>query len=163
MHRQVLGLQDLDLQGNAQTVFGPAITQPNQGFTAFEHRPTGHGLQAIEVRQPGCIGFNRPVAPQGLHGFALQGIGEHGLGLDAGANGIGHIGFQSGVGPGITAHQVPALGAQFILVKQHGGNSTGIADRPGQRTPATTDTVIGGRGLPRGGQKFLPDGVQPAH
>ena len=128
MHRQVLRLQDLDLQGNTQTVFGSAITQPNQSLTSFEHRPTGHGLQAIEVRQPGCIGFNRPVAPQGLHGFALQGIGEHGLGFDAGADGIGHVGFQRRVGPSVTAHQVPAFGAQFILVEQHGGNSTGIAN-----------------------------------
>ena len=64
--RQVLGLQQLDLQGHRQPVLGPARPQPDQALAAFEHGPARQGLQPVEVGQPRGIGLLAPVPPQGL-------------------------------------------------------------------------------------------------
>jgi hypothetical protein len=47
--RQMLGLQQLKLQRNDQSVLRATRAQSDQAFTAFEHRAAGQCLQAIEV------------------------------------------------------------------------------------------------------------------
>ena len=140
----MLWLQDLDLQSHRQSVLGPAVAKSNNSFTTFEHGPTGQGLQTIEVGQSCCIRIERPVPPQGLHRFSLSSIGQHGLGLDTGTNGIGHIGFQSRIGSGIAPNEIAAFGAQLILVVQHGCHRSGVAHTPGHRSTSRAYAVIGG-------------------
>jgi hypothetical protein len=113
--RQVFRFQHLQLQGHRQSILGAAVANPHQGFAAFQHRPASHRLQAIKIGQAGGVGVQCPVTPQGLDALPQDRIRHQGLWLDAGTDGVGHIGFQCGIGPGIATHQIPALGAQFRL------------------------------------------------
>jgi hypothetical protein len=69
-HRQVLGLQHLDLQRHRQPILRTAGAQPHQAFAAFEHGAAGQCLQAVEIGQAGGIGFLAPVPPQRLDALA---------------------------------------------------------------------------------------------
>ena len=135
--RQVLRLQQLELQGHGQSVFRTARAQPDQAFTAFEHRTAGQGLQAVEVGQPRRVGFLRPVAPQRLHVGLEAFVVRQALWLDAGADGVGDEGVERGLRPRITAHEVAALDAQIGVRRQHRGDCTRIAGHPRQRPAAT--------------------------
>ena len=65
--RQVLGLQQLKLQGHHQSVLRATGAQPDQALAAFQHCAAGERLQAVEVGLASGVGFLRPVAPQRLH------------------------------------------------------------------------------------------------
>ena len=135
-HRQMLGFEHLDLQGHRQTIFGPSIAQPDQGFPAFEHGARRQCLQSVEVRQAGRIGAFTPVPPQGMDGFTQGVVLHHRLWLDAGADGVRHVGINPGGGPGISAHQITTPGAQGILGVRQRSDRTDIRDRPGQGAAA---------------------------
>ena len=142
----MFGLQHLNLQGHRQAVRRPAIAQTQQGFTAFEHRPAGQRLQAVEVGEPGTVRVNRPVTPQRLDAFPGRGICHHRLGFDARADRIGNIGLERRIGPGVASDQITAFSAQFGLAEQQGGHGPWIAHRPGQRPTPAADTVVSRRG-----------------
>ena len=143
-HRQMLGFEHLKLQRHRQSIFGSAIAKPDQRFAAFEHRPTGQRLQSIEVGEPCGIGVDSPITPQCLNGFAYRGLRHHRLRLDAGTDGVCHVGLERRIGPGIATHQITALGAQLVLGEKQRRDGTGIADRPGQRATTAANSIIDG-------------------
>ena len=109
----MLGLDQLELQRDTQTIFWSARSQPDQAFTALQHGPTGQRLESIKIGLTCCIGFLYPVAPQCLHcGFERIVTGQT-LRLDARADRIGHKGFDARLRPGVAPHQIAAFGAQF--------------------------------------------------
>ena len=129
-HWQMLGFQHLQLHRYRQTIFWATVTDTHQGFTAFEHGSAGHCLEPIEVGQAGGIRRFCPITPEGLNTLAQRRIDDHGLRFDAGTDGVGRIGFERRIGPGVAPHQIAAFGAQFILSGEQCSDSTGIADRP---------------------------------
>jgi len=141
----VLGLQQLKLQRHDQPVLRASRPQADQAFAAFEHCAAGQRLQTVEVSLTGGVGFRRPVAPQRLH-FGLERlVGRQALRLDAGADRVGHEGFDACLRPGIAAHEVTALAAQFVAGRQHRGDRAGVAGHPRQRATTTPRCLVDGR------------------
>ncbi len=64
--RQHLGLQQLALQGHAQTILRAAGAQPHETFAGHEHLARHHRLQPVEVGQPVGVRLVGPGEPQAL-------------------------------------------------------------------------------------------------
>jgi hypothetical protein len=78
---RVLGFKHLQLQRHRKPILGPPIADPNQRLAAFQHRPAGQGLQAIEIGEPRSVGIQRPVAPEHLDPFAQAASATRDCGL----------------------------------------------------------------------------------
>ena len=112
--RQVLCLEQLQLQRHNQTILWPAGTQTNKAFAPFEHGPTCQRLQTVEVGLTGGIGLCSPITPQCLH-FSFEAlVAGQTLRLDASADRIGDKCLDSRLCPGIAPHQVAALDTQVV-------------------------------------------------
>ena len=108
---QVLCFQHLNLQRHRQAIFGTAVAQSYKCFAAFEHGAGGQSLKTVEVGQSCGIRLLTPVPPEAVDGFAGGLVLHHALRLDAGADGVRNKGFDASSSPGVTPHQVTALGA----------------------------------------------------
>jgi hypothetical protein len=142
VHRQMLGFQHLQLQRHHQPVLDAAVAQADQRFAAFEHRPAGERLQAVEIGESRGVGFFGPVPEERLQPLAQNDVGDHRLRLDAGADGVGDEGIQRRRGPGIAAHQIATLGAQLGLGCEQCSDRAGIAGHPGERAPPAAGAVV---------------------
>ena len=142
--RQVFGLQQLQLQGHDQSIFGTARAQANKTLATLAHRPSRQRLQAVKIRLAGGVRFLCPVAPERLHCHAEGFVLCCRLRLDAGTDGIGDEGFDTSIRPRVAAHQIPRFHAQFVGGRQHRSHRAGIAGHPRHCAPPTACSLMDG-------------------
>ena len=109
--RQVLGLQDLELECHRQAILGAAVAKAHERLPALDHGAAGKRLETVEVGETCRIRFLAPIPPQRVDRLTQGEVRHHRLRLDAGADGIRHEGLDPGRRPGIAANEIPALGA----------------------------------------------------
>lgn len=66
LERQHLGLQEVQLQRDQQSVLRAPRAHPDEAFARHEHLARDHGLQAVDVGQPVRIGLVGPGEPESL-------------------------------------------------------------------------------------------------
>ncbi len=97
----MLGLEQLDLERHGHPVFGSALTNPRETFSAFDQATADQSLLAVEIEKPFRLRFRDPIPPPALDLLPQGAIGGEGLRGESGADGIGHPGLDRTEGPGV--------------------------------------------------------------
>ena len=130
---QMLGFQHLQFGRHRQPILGTAVAQCG----SVPRRPSSMARQA-SCSPAKSVSPAASASHQSRHNawmVRVAPIGHQPLRLDAGADGVGDEEPRAGgIGPGITPHQIAALGAQFRLRVGQCSDRTGLlGNRPNER------------------------------
>jgi hypothetical protein len=132
---EMLGGQHLQLQRHREAIVRPARPEAEEALTGLEHRPRGHGLEAIEVGQAIGIGLVGPGEPEALDMVLERAVLDQRGRLDAAADSVGGEARRGVGGIRVGPHQLAGPCPLQVATLKHQAVDALTAGSPGDQAP----------------------------